>query len=378
MYKQKISDKGHVFDQTLKGGSDMACKNLKELLQRFDNEIGISGYEVDGTIIPAIKEEMEGYYDEYIEDNMHNQIFVKKGKGDKKVLLASHMDELGFIVTYVEEDGMVRFAPIGLHDDRGCIDQKLCIHTKKGPVYGVTGSKPDHILTDEERKSVLPIPTLFIDIGATSRKEANDMGVFTGSLVSWTTKGEYLNGTNTYSGKSVDNRAGCAIMVEVMRRLHDEGVDNVTFYGVGTVQEELLCRGAAAVGHRIQPDIALSLDVTLAFGPDVEEKQVPMKFGGGACVKMFDFAYDLCVGTPVPTEITEKMMEVAEEKNINYQREVLIGGTTDSHAIQISGDGIKAGAISLPSRYIHTAIGTVHLQDLQDSVDLIVEYVKTL
>jgi len=358
----------------------MKCNNLKELLQRFDNEIGISGFEVSGTICPAIKEEMEGYYDEYLEDPVGNQIYLKRGKKDVSIMLAAHMDELGFIVTFVEDDGMVRFAPVGLHDDRGCIDQKLRIHTRKGDIYGVTGSKPDHILTPEEKNSVIKIADLFIDIGATSREEANKMGVQIGDLVSWTTKGEYLNGTNTYSGKSVDNRAGCAVIVEVMRRLKNEGIDNVNVYAVGTVQEEVGIRGAGVAAHRIEPDYALSLDVTLAFGPDVEAKQIPMEFGGGACIKHFDWCPDsvFSLGSPIPKEITDKLFDLAEENNIKCQHEVLIGGTTDASSIQIAGNGVKAGAISFPSRYIHTAIGTVHLEDLQASVDLIVEYIKAL
>ena len=356
----------------------MASKDLKELLVSLDNAIGITGYETNGNIFPVLKEEMEGYYDEYYEDELYNQIYVKKGKGDKTVLLAAHTDELGFIVTYIEEDGMVRFGPLGFHDDRGCIDQKLRIHTAKGPIYGVTGSKPAHILTPEEQKTVMTMDQLFIDIGASSREEAQEMGVQVGDLVSWTTKGEYINGTDTYSGKSVDDRAGVAIMVEVMRRICKENINNVTFYAVGSVQEELGCRGAGVAAHAIKPDIALALDVTLASGPDVEERQVPMKFGGGACVKLHDYMMEALIGSPVPREITDRLISVAEEKGIKYQREILFGGTTDAQAMQLAGDGVKAGCISMPSRYIHTAIGTVHLQDLQNCVDLIVEYLKTL
>lgn len=358
----------------------MTSSNLKELLERFDNETGVSGFEVDGTIFPALKEEMEGYYDEYFEDPIHNQFYLKKGKKDFNVMLAAHTDELGFIVTYIEEDGMIRFAPVGLHDDRGCIDQKLCIQTRKGPVYGVTGSRPEHILTDEQRATPLVINDMFIDIGAASREEAAQLGVRIGDIITWTTKGEYLNGTNTYSGKSVDNRAGVAVMVEVMRRLKKENIDNVNFYAVGTVQEEFYIRGAATAAHRIKPDIALSLDVTLAYGPDVEPKEIPMQFGGGACIKIFDWCNTTVgnIATPVPREITDKLFDISEEKGIKAQPEVFMGGSTDASAIQNSGDGVKTGAISFPSRYIHTAIGTVHLEDLQNSVDLIVEYIKSL
>ncbi len=358
----------------------MVSSNLKELLQRLDNEVAVSGFEKSGTIFSAIKEELSGCYDEYFEDNIHNQFYVKKGKKNINVMLAAHTDELGFIVTYVEDDGMIRFAPIGLHDDRGCIDQKLCIHTKKGPIYGVTGSRPEHILSIEEKKVTVPISDLFIDIGAESIQAANNMGVCIGDIISWTTKGEYLNGTNTYSGKSVDDRAGVAVMIEVMRRLYKEKIDNVNFYAVGTVQEEFGARGAGAAAHRIRPDIALVLDVTLAYGPDVEPKEIPMKFGGGACVKIFDWCNNTVfnLGTPVPREITDKLFNIAEEKGIKCQPEVFMGGTTDASSIQNSGDGVKTGAITFPSRYIHTAVGTVHLNDLQNSVDLIVEYIKSL
>lgn len=358
----------------------MKCNNLAELLERFDNEIGISGFEASGTICATIKEEMDGFYDEFTQDALSNQIYLKKGMSDFKVMLAAHMDELGFIVTYIEPDGMIRFGPVGLHDDRGCIDQILRIHTKKGDISGVTGSKPSHILTADERSKVMMIADLFIDIGASSKEEALEMGVQPGDVISFTTQGRFLNGTKTYVGKSVDDRAGCAVMVEVMRRLKAEKIDNVNFYAVGTVMEEIGLRGAGTAAHNIKPDIAIALDVTLAYGPDTEPRQVPMQFGGGATIKIFDWCLqeNFMCGSAVPRSITDKFFEIAKEHGIKCQPEILFGGTTDAYSISVSGDGVLTGAISFPSRYIHTAVGTVHLDDLQSAVDLMVEYIKTL
>ena len=132
----------------------MAAKDLKELLVCFDNVLGVSGNETE--IAAKLREEMKGYYDDWFEDDLGNQVFFKKGKKDTKVLIAAHMDELGFLVSFVEDDGMVRFVPIGLHDDRMVIDQDLTIHTDKGDVHGITGGKPAHILKEEEKAKPLP------------------------------------------------------------------------------------------------------------------------------------------------------------------------------------------------------------------------------
>ena len=356
----------------------MAAKDLKELLFNLDNAIGVSGYEAP--VAALLKEEMQGYYDEYTEDALGNQIFYKKGQKEIKVLLAGHMDELGFMVSFIEDSGVVRFVPIGMHDDRMVIGQDLRIHTEKGEIYGITGGKPAHILTEEERMKTMEIPTLFIDVGTKSKEETEKLGVQIGDLITFNRTGYYINDGTLYTGKAVDDRSGVAIMVEVMRRLKKEEIDNVNVYAVGTVMEEIGLRGAGTAAHRIKPDVALALDVTLAGDtPGMSSNEVPVKIGAGTSIKFFDWAPHLAMwGNAVPKKLTSELVKIAEEKKIPYQREVLMHAATDGWSISLSGDGVMTGVISIPSRYIHSAVGVVDLKDMEACVDLIVEYIKTL
>ena len=356
----------------------MKANNLSELLAVFDNALGVTGYEEE--VAAALKEEMEGYYDEWSEDALGNQTFFRKGKNDTKMLLCAHMDELGFMVSFVEDTGMVRFVPLGLHDDRMVIDQDLTIHTEKGDVQGITGGKPAHILTEEEKMKTMVIPSLFIDVGTSSREETEKLGVRAGDLISFNRAGYFLNGGTVYTGKAVDDRSGIAIMVEVMRRLQKDGADNVSVYAVGSVQEELGLRGAGVAAHRIKPDVALALDVTLAGGtPGFEPHEIPIKLGGGASIKLFDWSPGLAMlGNAVPKKLSGALIKIAEENNIKYQREILMQAATDGWSISLAGDGVLTGVISIPSRYIHSAVGVVDLCDMEACVELIVQYVKSL
>ena len=353
-------------------------KSLADLLVKLDNIVGVAGDE--GLVAEAIREEMAGCYDSHYEDALGNNVFVKKGaRDDFKVMLCAHMDELGFLVNYIEDSGLVRFVPVGFHDDRLVIDQDLTIHTSKGPVYGVTGGKPAHILTPEEQQKTVPIAQLFIDVGTSSRQETEELGVRVGDFITFNRTGFFLNGGKVYTGKAVDDRSGCTVMVEVMRRLKGERVAP-TVYAVASVQEELGIRGAGPAAFGIKPDVALALDVTLSGGtPGVELKDVAIQLGKGAAIKFYDWAPKFAmIGNAVPKKLTKRLVEVAEEHKIPYQREVLMDAGTDGWSISISGSGVMTGVISIPSRYIHSAVGTVHLDDLESAVNLIVHYIKEL
>ena len=356
----------------------MIAKDLKELLVVFDNALGISGHESDISV--KLKEEMGGCYDDWYEDALGNQIFFRKGKKDTRVLLAAHIDELGFMVSFIEDDGTVRFIPVGYHDDRMVIDQDLMIHTYKDGVSGVTSGKPSDLMKEEEKDKVIKIADLFIDVGTQSKKETEKLGVKIGDFVSFDRTGRFLNESSVYTGKSVDDRSGVAVMVEVMRRLKKEKADNVCVYALGSVQEELGIRGAGVAAHRIKPDVALAIDVTLAGGvPGIEPRQIPVRLGGGAAIKLFDWAPGAGgIGNAVPKRLTDALIKTAEKNNIKYQREVLMEVGTDAWAISLAGDGAMAGAVSIPSRYVHSAVGLVDLKDMEACVELIVHYIKSL
>jgi putative aminopeptidase FrvX len=348
--------------------------NLPELLGRLDAVTGVSGDE--SAVADVIAAELAGHHDRHESDALGNHFFVRTGaEGAPTVMLCAHMDELGFIVQHVEDEGFVRIAPIGFHDDRMVIDQDLRIHGRKGPVDGVTGGKPAHVLTPEERKQAIPLGEMFVDLGTTSRAETEALGVGVGDLVTFARDSGMLNGTRVFTGKAVDDRSGCAVMIEVMRRLSKDGA--ATVWATAAVQEELGIRGAGPAAARIVPDVALAIDVTLCGDtPGIEFSRLPIRLGKGPAIKYFDWAPGAGYGSAVPRRLTNRLEQVAETAGIEYQREVLMGGATDAWGIALSGTGVLAGCISVPSRYIHSAVGCINLDDVEGAINLIVAFIE--
>jgi endoglucanase len=350
--------------------------NRLGLLARLDAAIGVAGAE--RAVAAIVEEELAGAYDEHSADVLGNHFFVRRAKDGPTAMLCAHMDEIGFVVQHIEDEGFVRIAEVGYQDARMVIDQELCIHGAQGPVVGVTGAKPAHILKDEERKLVIPLEELFVDVGTTSRAETETLGVRIGHVATFARTGGVLNGTRVFSGKAVDDRAGCAVMIEVMRRLAGRDVP-ATVCATAGVQEELGVRGAGPAAYRVKPDVALAIDVTLCGDtPGMEFGRAPIRLGAGPAIKYFDWAPSVLIGSAVPRRLTERLEQVADRAGIAYQREVLLGGATDAYGIAVAGQGALAGCISLPSRYIHSAVGCVHLDDLEGAVELILAFLESL
>ncbi len=355
----------------------MKENTLYKSLYLLDNAFGVSGDEEN--VAAVLRQEMEGLYDEFLEDPLGNQMFIKYGRSrDKRVLISAHMDEIGFIVNYIEDNGLVRFLPVGYHDDRTAVNQDMVIKTDSGKmVYGVTGSKPSHIMTDEEHEKVLKIEELYLDLGTESREETLALGVQIGDYVGFHREGYLLNDGKYYTGKSVDNRSGCAVMVEVMRRL--SGLDILpTICMAGSVMEEVGMRSGAPVANRFKPELMLALDVTLTGGtPGVEERQCSEVMGGGPGIKFYDWDPILgATGNNVPRKLTRKLIDTAKKYNIPFQREVMTGGGTDAWSASMAGEGVLAGGVCIPQRYMHTAVGTVNLKDMEYTVELLVKFLS--
>jgi endoglucanase len=350
---------------------------LASTLSRLDAAVGVSGDE--RAVADVVAAELEGAYDEHSSDVLGNQFFVRRGEEDAPiVMLCAHMDELGFVVQYVDDDGFVRIAPVGYHDPRMVVNQRLIVHGANGAVEGVTGAKPAHVLTEEERQKVIGIDELALDIGAHDRAEAEHMGIRIGDYATFAVTGAFLNGTAVFTGKAVDDRAGCAVMIEAMRRLRDSSA-KATVCATAAVQEELGVRGAGPAAFHVRPDVALAIDVTLCGDtPQVEFSRLPIRLGAGPAIKYFDWAVTLTLGNAVPRRLTDRLESAAAAAGVPYQREVLLGGATDAWGISLAGAGTLAGCVSLPSRYIHSAVGCVHLGDLDQAADLIVAFVAGL
>lgn len=350
---------------------------LLKTLMHLDNECGVSGDE--RLVAAALREEMEGLYDEWMEDPMGNQIFTKYGKDrDRKVVFSAHMDEIGYILNYIEDNGIGRFLPVGYHDDRTAVNQDMVVVTDDGrKVYGVTGAKPTHIMTEEEHEKIVKIEDLYVDFGTESAEETRALGVEVGCYMNVARQGYVLNDGKYYTGKAVDDRAGCAVLVETLRRL--KGVElPFTLVMVGSCQEEVGMRAGAPVANRLNPELFIALDVTLTGGtPGVEQNKVSCMMGGGPAVKYYDWDPILgMTGSNVPRKLTNKIIDVAKKHGIPFQREVFTGGGTDAWWAAMACGGVLAGGISIPQRYMHTAVGTVNMDDMEQVVQLVVNFIR--
>jgi putative aminopeptidase FrvX len=342
---------------------------MKKLLEKLSNASGVSGFEDD--VREIMIKELEGHVDDQQVDNLGNLIAVKNGAPDgKKVMLAAHMDEIGIMIRYIDKKGFIKFTKIGGINDQMLLNQEVIIHNPDEDVLGVIGSKPPHRMKQAEKKKVIEYENMFIDIGSSSREEAEEK-VSVGDPV--TIKQDFARlGKDLVMGKALDNRVGCAIMIEVLKRAESKA----TIFGVGTVQEEVGLKGARTSAFRINPDIALALDVTISGDhPGIKEEEAPAKMGKGPCIILTDASGRGLITHP---RVKELLIKAAEEEEIPYQLEVSEGGTTDATAIHLTREGIPTGVISPASRYIHTPVSVVNIKDVEQVVELILAVLKDM
>lgn len=334
--------------------------SLNANLEKLSNACGVTGREEE--VRNLLIKLMKPHVDEIVVDKLENVIAVKKGKkGSPKVMLAAHMDEVGLMVKTVTKEGFIQFAKMGGIDDRILLAQKVIVHTQKGPLLGVIGSKPPHIQKEDERKKVVTYDQLFIDIGAENRKDANNKGVKVGDPVSFDVKYAKL-GKDVVTGKAFDDRVGCAIMIEVLKQL--ESTD-CTIYAVGTVQEEVGLRGVTTAAFGVDPDVGIALDVTIAGDvPGVNEFDTSVKMGKGPVLTVADS------GLITPPKVLRLLLDVAEENKIGYQLETGLPGSTDAARMSLTRQGVPSGTVSVATRYIHSPVGMLSLKDAINSAKL--------
>src|SRR5690606_3358914 len=233
-------------------------REIKSLLEKFTNAHGISGFEHD--IRELLKKELEPYVDTMRRDCMGNLIAVKKGEGPS-IMLAAHMDEIGLMVRYIDDNGFLRFVGIGGWFDQTLLNQRVMVHGKKGSIPRVIGSKPPHVMKDEDRKKPVKLDDMFIDIGAKDREDAENLGIEIGTTAS--IDRDFVSLANgKVTSKAFDDRAGLVILIEVMKRLSKHKIE-ANVYAVGTVQEEVGLKGAKTCAFGVCPSIALALDTTI-------------------------------------------------------------------------------------------------------------------
>lgn len=336
--------------------------SLSENLEKLSNACGVTGREEE--VRNLLIKLMKPYADEITVDKLENVIAIKKGrKGSPRVMIAAHMDEIGLMVKTITKEGFLQFAKMGGIDDRILLAQKVIVHTQKGSLLGVIGSKPPHIQKEEERKKVITYDQLFIDVGAENLEDAKKLGVRVGDPVSFDVKYAKLT-SDVVTGKAFDDRVGCAIIIETLKQLKST---DYTLYAVGTVQEEVGLRGAATATFGIDPDVGIALDVTVAGDvPGVREFETNMKMGKGPVLTVAD------AGLITHPKVLRLLRDTAEEIKIDYQIETGLPGSTDAARMSMTRQGVPSGTISVATRYIHSPAGILSLKDVEKSTELMV------
>ena len=341
------------------------------MLKDLTDAKGIPGNERE--VRDVMKKYISPFSDEVVTDNLGSLIAKKVGQENgPKVMIAGHLDEVGFMVTQIDDKGFLRFQTVGGWWSQVMLAQRVTIVTRKGEVTGVIGSKPPHILPPEARKKPVEIKDMFIDIGASSREEAMEFGVMPGDQIVPYFEFTVMKNEKMLLAKAWDNRIGCAIAIDVLKALKDTDHPNVV-YGVGTVQEEVGLRGARTSANMIQPDIALGVDVGIAGDtPGISDKEASSKMGEGPQIILYDASMVSHKG------LRDLVTDTADELNIPYQFDAIAGGGTDSGAIHISANGVPALSITIATRYIHSHAAMLHRDDYENAVKLIAEVIKRL
>ncbi|MBC1209629.1 M42 family metallopeptidase [Listeria booriae] len=343
-----------------------------QMLKELTDAKGISGNE--RAVREVFKQYIEPLADTFETDGLGSAIATKTGDANgPKVMIAGHLDEVGFMVTQIDENGFIKFQTIGGWVSSVMLAQRVTIVTRSGEeITGVIGSKPPHLMTAAERQKAFDIKDMFIDVGAANKEEVVSWGIKPGDMIVPAFEFTVMKNEKYLLAKAWDNRIGLAIAIEVLRNLKGENHPNIV-YGVGTVQEEVGLRGAKTSAHQIMPDIAFGVDVGIAGDtPGVTAKEAVSKMGEGPQIIIYDAS--MISHAPLRNFVTD----VADELEIPYQFEAIAAGGTDSGAIHLTGNGIPSLSITIATRYIHSHTSMLHRDDFTNAVKLITEVVKRL
>ncbi|WP_332898588.1 M42 family metallopeptidase [Haladaptatus sp. CMSO5] len=333
------------------------------LLKELTEAHGVPGYE--DRIRELVRREFDGHVDHVQSDAMGNVVGTIDGASDYEVVIAAHMDEIGFIVRHVTDDGFLQLDALGGWDPAVLKAQRVVVHTDDGDLTGVIGSVPPHTLTEEQKKKEPKVEDVFVDLGLPG-EEANER-VTVGDLVSMEQTTTVVG--NTVTGKSLDDRVCLFAMLEAAKRIENPAV---TIHFAATVQEEVGLRGAEALGVDLDPDLALALDVTVANDvPGFKPGDYVTTLGEGAGIKLKDGSV---ITNP---KVNKRLRAVAAEHDIPSQPEILPAGGTDTGGLQNSSGAKPVGAISVPTRYLHTVAESAHYVDIEATIDLLTTFLTT-
>jgi len=343
---------------------------MKELMESF----GPSGFEREPARI--VKKRVQGYSDEILVDKLGSLIAVSKGTSERPhILLAGHVDEVGFVVSGINKDtGYLTFNTLGGWWDQVLLGQRVLARTNMGDLVGVIAAKPPHLLKEEERKKVLTKDKMYIDIGATTADEAREMGVRIGDPVTPWSPFSVIRDGKVALGKAFDDRIGAFVAAETLRRLKEENIEHPnTVYAAATVQEEVGLRGAQTVSHVVDPDAGVALEVDIAGDvPGIKPHEAPSKMGRGPSLTTFD-------SSMIPNQpFKELVIRTAEQIRVPLQLSQIARGGTDAGRIHLNRAGCPSVVLGIPTRHIHSHAGLLSLKDVENTITLTVELVKRL
>ncbi|WP_440769780.1 M42 family metallopeptidase [Natronorubrum sp. DTA28] len=338
-----------------------------DLLTTLTETSGVPGYE--DRIRDLVIDEFEDSVDRVRTDAMGNVVGTLEGDSEYSVAVAAHMDEIGFMVRHCKGDddgfGFLELDALGGWDARILKAQRVTIHTDDGDLPGVIGSPPPHTLTDEEREKTPKVEDVVVDVGLPY--EDLEERVSVGDLVTMDQTTERVG--ETITGKALDDRVCLFAMLEAARRLESP---DVTIHFCATVQEEVGLRGARALGVDVDPDLAIALDVTVANDvPGFDAGKHVTELGDGAAIKLKDGSV---ITNP---KVHKRLQAVAEDEGVEFQHEILPAGGTDTAGFQFSGGAKPVGAISIPTRYLHTPTEAAHVDDISATIDLLAAFLES-
>ena len=345
--------------------------NLDEVLhdiQNLSNLFGPPGEEE--RVRDYIQKNFSNIVDKIWSDNLGNLFLEKRGDEEyPTIMLAAHMDEVGLLITHIEKNGFLRFATLGGIDPRTLYAQKILIQGEEGFVKGYIGATPPHLLPKDFEKKVPDVTDLFIDIGVSSKEEAEELGVFIGAKAVYDSTFMKIS-KNRVMGKALDDRVGIAVMLNVLKELKSSPYNIIA---VATIQEEVGLRGAKISTWNIEPEYALILECTAAGDvPGAPSHKMSTQLGKGPAITIADKSL---ITHP---KVFKALVEAAKENNIPYQFKQMMVGGTDAGAISLTRDGIPAGVISTPARYIHSPYAIADIRDIENQIRLAIAFIEKI
>jgi len=344
--------------------------NNKDILKSLTEAHGVAGYEAP---VRALVRDLFDPLGELSQDKLGSVICKKAGSTDApRVMLAGHMDEIGQMVKIITKDGFLKFLTLGGWFSQVLLGQRVIVQTKKGDIPGIIGAKPPHLLPAEERNKVVQIKDMYIDVGVSSKKEAEELGIRQGDPVVPDAKFVEMAGGKTWMSKAFDDRVGVAVMVSTLTDLQGQDHPN-TVYAASTVMEEVGLRGATTSVRAIDPDVAIILESDIAGDvPGITDEQSSIKLGKGPTILMYD-------SRMIPNQaLKDLVVSTADELNIPTQLSYIQAGGTDGGAIHLHNLGVPTVVIGVAARHIHSDSSIIHSDDYENAVKLVIALVKRL